>query len=177
MRWRMSRRFDQEARKIADRHYSRGKPGVPDFVGNVKPLVLLAPVGEAARALWVSAWQTFVRHEWVNAWQCVLFRNEGAGLSSQLITEAVAATRWCWGGMPENGFITFVDRAKTRPKKHPGYCYRLSGWREVGHTKNGLVVLQLAPEDMPDPVAPHGAQLTALPHEQQWVNKKSEHVA
>lgn len=147
----MSRRFDQEARKIADRHYSRQKPGSPDFVGNVKPLVLLAPVDDVARALWVSAWQSYVRHEYVNAWQCTLFRNEGAGLSSELITEAVAATRWVWGGMPANGFITFVDRDKTKPKRDPGYCYRMAGWDEIGQTKGGLVVLQLPPEKTPRP--------------------------
>lgn len=173
----MSRRFDREARKIADRHYSRQKPGTPDFVGNVKPLVLLAPVGDSARALWISAWQTYVRHEYTNAWQCVLFRNEGAGLSSELITEAVAATRWCWGGMPENGFITFVDRDKTRPKRDPGYCYRMAGWVDAGETKGGLVVLRLPADAMPEPCAPHGGQTALLPYTPTWINQRSENVA
>lgn len=177
MRWRMSRRFDQEARKIADRHYSRQKVGAPDFVGNVKPLVLLAPVDGHARALWVSAWQTYVRHEWVNAWQCTLFRNEGAGLSSELITEAVAATRWCWGGMPENGFVTFVDSDKTKAKRHPGYCYRMAGWIEVGRTKGGLVVLRLEPAQMPEPEAPHGGQILLFGDTPQWINHRSDNVA
>lgn len=173
----MSRRFDQEARKIADRHYSRQKPGTPDFVGNVSPLVLLAPHDGPARALWVTAWQSYVRHEWVNAWQCVLFRNEGAGLSSELISEAVAATRWVWGGMPENGFVTFVDRSKTRPKRDPGYCYLMAGWEMVGRTKGGLVVLRLRPEKMPDPEAPHGAQGRLWDVAPAWINQRSEHVA
>jgi hypothetical protein len=176
MRWRLSRRFDQEARKIADRHYSRQKPGTPDFVGNVKPLVLLAPIAGPALALWVTAWQAYVCHEWTDAWQCVLFRNEGAGLSSELIAEAVAATRWCWGGMPANGFVTFVDRSKTRPKRDPGYCYRMAGWRDVGRTKGGLVVLRLSPNDMPDPSPPHGGQPSLFDTSRTWSNARSENV-
>lgn len=173
----MSRRFDQEARKIADRHYSRQKPGSPDFVGNIKPLVLVAPIDGPGKAVWITGWQKFVRHRFVCAWQWVMFRNEGAGLSSELITEAVAATRWVWRGMPRNGFITMVDRSKTRPKKDPGYCYRMAGWQEVGRTDNGLVVLGLAPEKMPEPAAPMGAQESLWAFDPVWENARSAGLA
>jgi len=177
MRWRLSRRFDQEARKIADRHYSRGKVGASDFVGNGTPLVLLAPYNGYALALWVTLWQSFVRHDFTDAWQCVLFRNEGAGLSSELITEAVAATRAIWGDPPPNGMITMVDREKTKAKRDPGYCYRMAGWRDRGRTKNGLYVLGIEPREMPDPAMPHGGQPELFPSSRDWRNARSRNVS
>jgi hypothetical protein len=50
--------------------------------------------------------------------------------------------------------ITFVDTDKTRPKRDPGYCYRMAGFQpaEPTHTKAGLVALQLLPAGMPKPM-------------------------
>lgn len=92
------------------------------------------------------------------AWLCSCFRNEGAGLSSELITEAVAATRAVWGEPPALGFVTFVDRDKTRKKRDPGRCYRRAGWSVCGETKGGLVALQLLPEGMPSAEAAYERQ-------------------
>lgn len=89
---------------------------------------------------------------------CSCFRNEGAGLSSELIREAVAATRAVWGDPPALGFVTFVDPDKTRRKRDPGRCYRKAGWRVCGETAGGLVALQLLPGEMSEPEAPHGMQ-------------------
>lgn len=83
-------------------------------------------------------------------------------MSSDLIRDAVAATVWRWPDVPEQGFITFVDRAKTRSKKHPGYCYRMAGWGEIGRTRGGLIALGLPAEKMPKPRAPLGATLSLL---------------
>ena len=80
---------------------------------------------------------------------CSCFRNEGPVLSSDLITEAVAATKAFWGDPPSLGMVSFVDRDKTRRKRDPGRCYRRAGWRVCGETKGGLVALQIQPEDMP----------------------------
>jgi hypothetical protein len=83
------------------------------------------------------------------------FRNEGAGLSSELIREAIAATRMVWGDPPELGMVTFVDPRKVRKKRDFGRCYRKAGFKEVGKTKDlGLIALQLLPEDMPDAEQP-----------------------
>ena len=76
-----------------------------------------------------------------------------------MIAEAVAATRWTYGDPPELGFITFVNRSKTKPKIDPGYCYRMAGWEPCGKTKGGLYALRLLPKDMPEPEAPIGAEL------------------
>lgn len=158
MRWELSHRFDARALPLADRHYNRRKPGSPQFVPPGRCVVLLSP---AADALWVTScpFAQYVRHAWPGAWVNSLFRNESPHLSSELIREAVAATRATWPNVPPLGMVTFVDADKTRRKRDPGRCYVKAGFRRVGFTKGGLVALQLLPEDMPEPVAPINSQL------------------
>jgi hypothetical protein len=86
-----------------------------------------------------------------DAWLCTLFRNEAPGmyLSSELIIQAVAATRWQWGTPPQAGMITFVNPAKVRRKRDWGRCFRKAGWQQMGYTKSGLVVLQIQAQNMP----------------------------
>lgn len=152
-RWQISHRADPGARLIADRHYNRQKPGTPQFVPPGRCFVLLAD-----SALWVTSWPfaEYVKHAWAGAWVNSLFRNEGWELSSSLIREAVAATRWNWPDTPELGMVTFVDSGKVRRKRDPGRCYLRAGFERVGETKGGLVALQLLPESMPEPLAPGG---------------------
>lgn len=142
MRWKRSHRADRRAVAIADRHYSRQQPGTPQFVPPGRPVVLITPERDA---LWVSLAQKHVDHAWPGAWLCQAFRNESAHRSSELITEAVAATRFLWGDPPAAGFITFVDPAKVRHKRDPGRCFVRAGWRRLNErTKGrGLVVLHL----------------------------------
>lgn len=168
MRWHLSHRFDPRALALADRHYSRQKPGTPQFVRPGRCLVLLT---ECQRALWVSSWQLpeYDHCAWPGAWNCTLFRNEGAGLSSELITEAEQATRAFWGAPPSRGFITFIDAEKTRRKRDPGRCYRRAGWRQIGITKSGLIALQHRADEIPEPARPgqmtvFGTPLFPLPH-------------
>ncbi len=150
MRWSPSWRNDPEARAVADRHYNRQSPGASGFMPPGRALVL--KIGSLA--VWGSSWPyaEYVMHEWAGAWMNSLFRNEGAGLSSELITEAVAATMGEWGPPPELGFVTFVDAGKVRRKRDPGRCYRRAGWRHVGFTRGGLWAFQLPVEDFPEPV-------------------------
>jgi len=149
--WRLSHRADPRACAIADRHYNRQKIGSPQFVPPGRCLVLLS---ECERALWVTSWPfaEYVRHAWAGAWVNSCFRNEGAGLSSDLIRDAVAITRSHWPEVPELGIISFVDAKKTLPKNRPGWCYRKAGWRHVGETKGGLIALQQLPHEMPDAI-------------------------
>ena len=104
----------------------------------------------------------YVMHAWAGAWICSAFRNEGAGLSSSLITSAVACTRQIWGEPPDMGMITFVDQTKVKPKANPGYCYLRAGFKSAGHTKGGLIALQLLPADMPQKAEPFGFQRRLL---------------
>jgi hypothetical protein len=87
-----------------------------------------------------------------------LFRNEGAGLSSDLIRLAVAHTRAHWAAVPDLGMVTFVDASKVRHKRDPGRCYRKAGFRHVGFTAGGLHAFQMLPGEMPDPDAAPGSQ-------------------
>ena len=160
MRWARSNRFDKQALPLADRHYNRQKPGTPQFVAPGKNLVFLST---CKKALWVTRVQDpgICKHAWPGAWECSLFRNEGAGLSSELILEAIAATRFLWGDPPPEGMITFVNRAKVKSKKNPGYCYIKAGFSPVGKTKTrSLHTLHIAPELMPQAEAPIGAELS-----------------
>lgn len=160
MIWSRSDRFDPKARDLADRHYNRQKPGTDQFVPPGRCLVLFAAT-ETGRAFWVTSWPfaEYVKHAWPGAWVCSAFRNEGAGLSSDLIRQAVAATRAYMGVPPPMGMVTFVNRAKVRGKRDFGYCYRMAGFQPCGETKGGLLALQLLPEQMPAPELPHGCLL------------------
>lgn len=147
MTWQLSNRADPRARELADSHYNRQKVGSPQFVPPGRCIVLWQP-----HAFWVTSWPfaEYVKHAWAGAWVNSAFRNEGAGLSSELILEAIAATRSIWNP-PPLGIVTFVDESKVRRKRDPGRCYRRAGFEHVGETKGGLLAFQMLPERMPDP--------------------------
>jgi hypothetical protein len=149
VRWRVSHRFDARALPLADRHYNRRKVGSPQFVPPGRCLVLLT---ECERALWVTSWPfaEYTKHAWAGAWVNSLFRNEGAGLASELIREAVAATRAYFGDPPSLGMVTFVNAEKVRHKRDPGRCYLKAGFQRAGFTEGGLVALQLPAPHMPE---------------------------
>lgn len=171
MHWYLSNRFDPRALTLADRHYNREKPGTPQFVSPGSCLVLLT---ERADALWVTSapLAEYTHHAWAGAWINSLFRNESGLLSSMLIQEAVAATRWYYElvrgeQVPSLGFVTFVDAGKLRvsPKKRaPGYCYEKAGWVRLEETtkQHKLVVMQLLPAALPESRMPLGAKAKAL---------------
>src|SRR4029079_206887 len=158
MHWRESWRADPASRRIADAHYNRQKVGADQFVPPGRCVVLVIP----EVAFWVTSWPfpEYVKHAWPGAWICSAFRNERRDLylSSDLVTEALAATRHHWDP-PLLGMITFVDPAKTHHKRDPGRCFRRAGFHVSGRcpgcagrpatTEGGLVALHCATEDMP----------------------------
>lgn len=160
-RWHLSNKFDRRALPLADRHYNRRKVGSPQFVPPGRSLVLLTA---DADALWVTSWPfaQYVRHAWPGAWVCSCFRNESSYLSSELIREAVAATKARWPEVPELGMITFINAGKVRHKRDPGRCFIRAGFVSAGMTKGGLVALRLPPNMMPLASPAHGAQQTSL---------------
>ena len=105
MIWELSYKADPRAWEVADRHYNRQKPGTPQFVPPGRALVLYTET-ETVRAFWVTSYPfaQYVRHAWAGAWVCSAFRNEGAGVASEMIRDAVAATRVYFGEPPELGF-------------------------------------------------------------------------
>jgi hypothetical protein len=153
MRWHLSHRCDDRGRPLADRHYSRKSIGAKNFAPPGRCLVLLT---ENADALWITSWpfDQYVKHDWAGAWLCSCFRNESQHLSSELIREAVAVTRWYWPEIPDLGMVTFVNIEKTRKRRGkrnpPGQCYIKAGFERVGETRGGLPALILPPDRMPD---------------------------
>lgn len=177
-RWRKSWRADPAGRVLADAHYNRESVGADQFVPPGRCVVLVIP----SEALWITSWPfaEYVKHAWPGAWVCSTFRNERPDLhlSSSLITEAIAATRFYWAP-PSQGLITFVDRDQTRRKRDPGRCFRKAGFHVAGkapgayrpvcicdgtepETKGGLVALHLASSSMPSTIQPYGGQASLM---------------
>lgn len=162
MDWTLSYRADRAANEIAKRHYTCQSPESDQFVPPGTCVVL-----SADGAVWVTSWPKayYVKHEWAGAWINSLFRNERSDryLSSDLIRQAVAATRWNWPDVPSLGIVTFIDTAKVRRKRDYGRCYRKAGFVECERTtKGGLIALQLLPSAMPEPEPPRGVTLKLI---------------
>lgn len=159
-RWKVSHRADPVGVALADRHYNRQHIGAPQFVPPGRNLCFVLPEGDA---VWTTSWPfaEYVKHAWAGAWVNSIFRNESCHLSSELILEAIAATRWTWEP-PDLGIVTFVDAGKVRRKRDPGRCYRRAGFEHVGFTQGGLWAFQMLPEAMPEPVMPLGMQMELI---------------
>jgi hypothetical protein len=163
MYWQLSNRANPTAVTIADRHYNRQKIGSPQFVPPGRCTVLMTPECDA---LFVSSWPfaEYVRHAWAGAWVNSLFRNESPHIASELIVQAVAATRSVWQA-PPLGMVTFISMRYVKPTirrglRTWGYCYRRAGFLPVGETKGGLLAFQLLPEDMPPAAPPTFSQMS-----------------
>lgn len=156
MPWCKSHRADPGARKLADAHYNRQKIGSPQFAPTGSCAVFLH---EDGNAFWITSAPKaeWVKHRWAGAWVCSAFRSEGAGLASDLIRQAIAATLAHYGEPPELGVITFLDAVEVEPvivRGLPtfGYSWRKAGFHYVGKTEGGLLAFQLLPKDMPAPM-------------------------
>lgn len=141
-------------------HYSRRTPGSKTFTGVGQEIVLLH---ESARAVWACVYQrtptapgsgssrgrtgaTDTRARFI--WRNMLFRNLGAGLSSELIISATERTYVEWfkryGVIPRERLRTEIGVREIR-SSNPGYCYLKAGW-EKGPLVRGKLYLY-APED------------------------------
>lgn len=138
--WQVRDKGDMAAVVLADRHYSRERRGTNQIGGPGHTLVLVTP---CERAVWVSK-----RHaasmkasprlsDGLDAYRCTLFRNERAGLSSELIRAAMELTEQLWEPWPAaDGWVTWVDRRVV--SNNPGYCFKKAGWwldREWSHRR------------------------------------------
>ena len=141
--WLSVRRNDPRAFGLWRRHYSAEKNwrwravGDTNILGPGECQVLLSQCGRA-----LFAWQlnTAERFDGQKGVCCTVFRNEGAGLSSDMIREADELARQRW---PEQfRHFTYVNAAKVRPKRDPGRCFLRAGWRRCGASKEGLLLLE-----------------------------------
>lgn len=167
--WRVSSSSDPRALAVVDGtgrfdgagpHYSRRSPGSRTFTGVGREIVLLTTCG---RAVWSVVLQKTpakkgtgnsrgrdgtadpaVRYVWRNN----MFRNLGAGLSSDLITAATGETYRYWilayGELPNCRLRTEIDPTKIR-STNPGYCYRVAGWQPDTARRRGGKVFLYAP--------------------------------
>ena len=136
-------------------HYSRRTPGSKTFTGVGQEIVLVTDCG---RAVWACVRQrtppaagtgasrgrsgaTDTRPRYV--WRNMLFRNLGAGLSSDLIRAATDTTYLEWvrryGSLPTERLRTEIGVRHVR-STNPGYCYLQAGW-ECGPTRNHTLFL------------------------------------
>lgn len=127
--------FDQECRQLADRHYSRRTVGARQFSYSGRKLVLR---NAEATVLFVWIWPYLeMRMDGQSGYNCSIFRNESARLSSEIILEAEKMAFEKWG---PNRVFTYVDARKIR-SKNPGCCFKKAGWRQIGKSKSGLILL------------------------------------
>ncbi len=150
--WRLSSSSDPRALSLVDGtgdfashgpHYSRRTPGSKTFTGVGQEIVL---VTECGRAVWAVVRQRTpsargtggsrgrtgaadVKPRYI--WRNMVFRNLGAGLSSELIESATAETYRQWvlryGELPAERLRTEIG-IKQVASANPGYCYKRAGW-------------------------------------------------
>jgi hypothetical protein len=154
--WTKSHRFDPAGCALADRHYSRQKPGSKQFMPPGSCRVFVSSNRKAVFGLsWPKA--EYVKHAWAGAWIVSIFRNEQAGpYASDMIRDALAHMLVEYGTPPELGCVTFVDPKMVpgimeRGERIKGFCFYKAGFRATGETKGGLLAWQLLPAQMPAP--------------------------
>lgn len=150
--WLLSSSSDRAALAVVDGlgefsrfgpHYSRRTPGSKTFTGIGQEIVLITACG---RAVWACVRQKTPSARGTGAsrgregasdtrpryiWRNMLFRNLGAGLSSELIVSATERTYEEWvtryGALPEERLRTEIG-TKSVMSANPGYCYKVAGW-------------------------------------------------
>lgn len=165
--WRLSSSSDPGALAVVDGtgrfsehgpHYSRRTPGSKTFTGVGQEIVLLTDCGLAVWAV-VRQRTPAPRGSGVSrgreghpaatryVWRNMMFRNLGAGLSSELIRAATEETFRLWrvryGALPEEKLRTEVDVRRVK-SDNPGYCYLMAGW-ERGPIRSGKLHLYAPP--------------------------------
>lgn len=174
-RWRLSSSSDRRALDVVDGagkhegqgpHYSRRTPGSKTFTGVGEEIVLVTADG---RAVWAVVRQRVPMRRGSGAsrgragetdakpyvWRNMIFRNLGAGLSSELIREATEMTYQAWldryGRLPTERLRTEIDVRKVK-STNPGFCYLKAGWTK-GETKRNKLFLYAPPPPALLPVA------------------------
>jgi len=147
--WLRTRDRDPELLPLINRHYYRKATKNPKkgFVGPGRSIVLRTSKADAV-FIWLWA-KHEMRGDKLDCYYCVAFRNESEHLSSEMIGEAMKVATEVWGPPPKDGFVTYVDPKKVR-SLNPGYCFLKAGWRRVGKSKSGKILLQAGkPDEVP----------------------------
>jgi hypothetical protein len=137
--WERVTKFDPRACALADRHYSRRKPGSGQFMPPGQTVVLLGD--KAVWGWWRPHPHSGIRSmNGLDGWTCTIFRNEGPGLSSALVLAAEAFLTDCG----PDGLLTYVWDAKVA-SSNPGCCFKKAGYRRVGRSADGRKTLLQKP--------------------------------
>lgn len=126
--WERVGKFDRRAAALADRHYSRRKPGSGQFMPPGQTIILLGP--RAVFGWWrPDPASGIVSMNGLDGWTCTIFRNEGLVRSSELILDAERAIMDCG----PDGLLTYVWDEKIS-SVNPGYCFKCAGYRVRGRS-------------------------------------------
>ncbi len=135
--WMRVTKFDARGVALSDRHYSRRKPGSPQFMPPGQTLVLVSPCARAVFGWWRPHPDAgIVAMNGLDGWTCTIFRNEGAGVSSSLIVAAESALRARHDDCGPDGLLTYVDLRHVA-SANPGYCFKCAGWKRRGVSADG----------------------------------------
>lgn len=134
------------------------------FVGPGEKLVLMTQCG---RALFCWRKERY-RLDGQTGVNCAVFRNEGAGLASDLIK---AADCIAWNRWPGERHYTYVDPSKVRHKRDPGRCFLRAGWRPCGISKKRRLLIF---ECLPEWVRPTGTNETDRSAGSEGCSKKNQ---
>lgn len=126
--WTVEHKASPRGARLADGHYSRRKPGSPQFMPPGQTFVLVRD--DAVFGWWRPHPDSGLRSmNGLDGWTCSIFRYVGGvrGMASALILEAermLAADRSCG----PDGLLTYVWPARVA-SANPGYCFKRAGWR------------------------------------------------
>jgi len=137
---------------LADRHYTRQRPGTKQFCRPGVNFTLLLSDESAGWVVWRPIPQ-LGRMDVREAWECTFFRNEGARLSSELVSEATELTYRAWGWPPRDGLITAVGIEETKRRRSrrspPGTCFLAAGWSLLTHDQERVWLIAPRPAMWP----------------------------
>lgn len=139
--WNRVTKFDVRACSIADRHYSRRKPGSSQFMPPGQTIVLLEASGCAVWGWWRPAPSSGIKSmNGLDGWTCTIFRNESTTLSSILILDAEAAPAEFGYDVGPSGLLTYVWDRRVK-SSNPGYCFKIAGWQAIGRSADNRKTL------------------------------------
>lgn len=142
--WTPVGKFDPRTAKLADGHYSRRKPGSPQFMPPGQTLILLSDDERAVFGWWRPHPDSgLAAMNGLDGWTCTIFRNTGPALSSDLIlaAELELGRRYDCG---PSGLLTYVWDARVR-SVNPGFCFKMAGWKRCGRSADKRKTLLTKP--------------------------------
>ncbi len=133
--WQVRSHRDPAALVLADRHYSRRRPGSGQLGPPGRKLVFVTP---CEQAVWLTHWPyAELALDGLDAWRCTIFRNEGVNgiRSSELVRAAMELTARLWADRPADGWITWIEPARSpRPIRATASSRPAGTWTAPGGT-------------------------------------------